>query len=127
MELIDVLKHQGEPRTQLFVDIPTPYGNLRLDILGTDESAFTQKGMTSETAWLAGKMIAEATAKGAHDLDAAEKILLDTARKYPYYEDAYLNLFYLYDALGNASEAEYYLKQAVAISPRYDKLVMLGK
>jgi tetratricopeptide (TPR) repeat protein len=127
MELIDVLKHQGKPRTELFLDIPSAYGTLQLDILGADEAALNQKGLTSETAWLAGKMVAEARAEGARDLDAAERILLDAARKYPYYEDAYLNLFYLYDALGNATEAEYHLKQAIALAPRYDNLEMLGR
>jgi|GEM_PF-2942620 len=127
MELVDVLKHQGRPRTELFVDIPTSYGNLRLDILGTDESALSQRGMTSETSWMAGKMIAEARAVGAQHLDAAEQILLDVARKYPYYEDAYLNLFYLYEAKGDATEAEYHLKQAIALSPGYDNLTMLGR
>jgi len=126
MELVEVLKHQGKPRTELFVDIPSPYGGLRLDILGTAEAAFNQTSITSLEVWVADKLLEEARAKGPEDGVGAESILLDLACRYPYYEDVYLNLFYLYDAIGNEQEAEYHLKQAIALGPSDRKLAMLG-
>ena len=50
MELIDVLRHEDPPRTTYFVEIPSAFGNLRLDLLGDVGVALSQSGVSAEDA-----------------------------------------------------------------------------
>lgn len=127
MELVDVLRHQGEPKIGYFLEIPTPYGKLRLDILGTVETALTQVGLSEEDAHIVAQIVDESRRK-LHEGDATGSVdlLLDAARRFPYAARPYGALYDLYQP-SNPDKAEYYLKQLIALQPTPDNLLRLGK
>jgi tetratricopeptide (TPR) repeat protein len=128
MELIDVLRHSGPPRTEHFVEIPSAYGKLRLDILGDVGVALTQAGMTPETTGAAHDLINKAEAKlQAGDREGGLGGLMEVVKLYPYSVDGYGALYNYYWDLGNREETIYYLQQMISLEPEYKYLTMLGK
>ena len=124
MELIDVLRHEGPPRTTYFVEIPSAFGNLRLDLLGDVGVALSQSGVSAEDAATISGLLTTASQlpPGIH-----EQALLDITRHYPFAANVYGALADYYARLGNRDEAIYYLKQMVALQPTYTNLTSLGR
>ncbi len=124
-ELNRILRH--EPQSEFFVEIPTRYGKLVLDVLEA-EAALGRVEMTpemeadAEAAWKAGRDLFK---PGAHE--ASEKAMVEIVRKYPYWGKGHGALFELYGYLRDGEKAGYHLRQLIAIQPRYDNLVSLGE
>jgi tetratricopeptide (TPR) repeat protein len=128
MELSETLRHRSEPRTGYYLDIPTTLGKLRLDILGDVGSALAQTGTTPETQQATGEALENARAMlAAGDGDGAKQLLLDTAKQYPYAADVYGMLYDIYSAEGDLAEAEFHIKQAVALGPSFRNLTHLAR
>jgi tetratricopeptide (TPR) repeat protein len=128
MELIDVLRHGGPPRTEHFVEIPSVFGKLRLDILGDVGAALAQTGFTQEASKAADDLINKAEAKlQAGDKEGGLDGLMGVAKLYPYSVDGYGVLYNYYWGLGNRDETIYYLQQMIALDPEYTSLTMLGR
>jgi hypothetical protein len=127
MELIDVLRHSDPPRTEHFLEIPSTYGTLRLDIVDPG-AALLPSGMTSETANDAQDRIDKARAKAqGGDAEGALHDLIEVVTLYPYSVDGCGALFDYYWDRGNRDETIYYARQLIAIDPRYRFMTMLGK
>ncbi|HEX8229313.1 MAG TPA: hypothetical protein VF826_08375 [Chloroflexia bacterium] len=128
MDLGEALRHRGEPRTGYYIDIPTPLGKLRLDLLGDVGSALAQTGMTPEAQQAVGKALEAARANlAAGDPDGAKQLLLDTAKHYPYAATTYGTLYDIYTAEGDLAEAEFHMKQAIALGPSFRNLTHLAR
>ncbi len=128
MELIDILRHGGPPRTEHFVEIPSAYGKLRLDILGDVGEALTQTGMTPETNTAAHDLIDKAEAKlQAGEWEGGLDGLIEVVKLYPYSIDGYDALYNRYWDLGDRGETIYYIRQMIALNPTYKYLTLLGK
>ena len=127
MELIDVLRHGDPPHTEHFVEMPSTFGTLRLDILDAG-TALAQTGMTAETAEDANERIDKARTKAqAGDAEGALNDLTDVVKLYPYSVDGYGALFDYYWDRGNRNETIYYARQMIALDPQYRFMTMLGK
>src|SRR5947209_7698766 len=88
LELSHVLRHEGPPRTEYFLEIPTCYGNLRLDLHSPVEVALTQTNMTEEMQKVVEQGIAEAIALGkSGNEQAATNKVLALAEEFPYSAD----------------------------------------
>jgi tetratricopeptide (TPR) repeat protein len=128
LKLIDVLRHEEPPRTEYFVEIPSAYGKLRLDIMGDVGEALAQTGMTTDSARAAHALIDEAEAKlRAGDNEGGLNGLIEVVKLYPYSVDGYGVLYNYYQEQGNRDETIYYLQQRIALDPQYRFLTMLGK
>jgi tetratricopeptide (TPR) repeat protein len=127
MELIDVLRHGDPPRTEHFVDIPSAYGTLRLDILDPG-AALSQVGMTPETAKVARDQIDKARATvEAGDAEGGLNDLIEVVKVYPYSLDGYGALFDYFWDRGDRDKTIYYAQQMIALDPQYRFMTMLGK
>lgn len=127
MELVDVLRHQEQPRSEYFLEMPTPYGKLRLDIQAPVEVALTQTGLSEEDERAVDQIIdRSAQARQRGDTQESIDLLLDAAKQYPYGTPLYKLLYAIYQP-SNPAEAEYYLKQVIALEPVPDNLLELGK
>jgi tetratricopeptide (TPR) repeat protein len=124
LEPIDVLRHESQPRSTYFVEIPSPFGNLRLDLLGDAGAALSQSGVSAEDAATVAELLATASQLSA---GIEEQALLDITRQYPFAANVYGVLSDHYARLGNRDEAIYYLKQMVALQPTYEHLTALGR
>jgi Tfp pilus assembly protein PilF len=128
MELVDVLRHSEPPRTQYFVDIPTEYGKLRLDILGDVGVALAQTGMSEGDATAAREMIEEGQKKlKAGDREGGADTLMEVVKRYPYSVEGYGALYEYYREKEERDEAIYYLRQMIALQPGYGLMIILGK
>ncbi len=124
MQLIDVLRHEGQPRTTYFVEIPSPFGNLRLDLLGDVGVALSQSGVSAEDAATISGLLATASQLPS---GIEEQALLDITRHYPFAANVYGALADYYGNLGNRDEALYYLRQMIVLQPTYEHLTALGR
>ncbi|MDQ3928897.1 MAG: hypothetical protein M3328_07090 [Chloroflexota bacterium] len=128
MDLTEALRHKGQPRTSYFVEIPTAVGKLRLDLLGDVGVALAQTGTTPEEQQAASKAIESTRAmSGAGDTEGAKQALLKAAKEHPYAPNIYGMLYEIYALEGNLTEAEFYIKQAVALEPNYHNLTHLAR
>lgn len=128
MELIDALRHRGEPRTGYYVEIPTALGKLRLDLAGDPGAALSQNGTTPREQEATRKAIQVARSRlGSGDSNAAKQLLIDAVKRYPYAANVYGMLYDSYTAEGNLPEAEFHIKQAIAIAPDYRNLIRLAR
>lgn len=128
VELVEALIHKEPPRTQYFVEIPYEFGKLRLDLLAPVEIALTHTGMTPEMVRQTNATISKAQQAGrSGDIAGEEKILLDAARQYPFADNLYDTLYDFYERQGNLPEAEFYIKQAVALQPGYRNMTYLAR
>ncbi|HYP19833.1 MAG TPA: hypothetical protein VEY08_07140 [Chloroflexia bacterium] len=128
VDLSEVLRHKGEPRTDHYVEVPTPLGKLRLDLLGEVGAALAKTGMTPEAQQATAKAIDAARAKlAAGDGEGAKQLLLDAAKQYPYAANVYSMLYDVYTAEGVLSEAEFCMKQAIALGPDFRNLTFLAR
>ncbi|HEX8599721.1 MAG TPA: hypothetical protein VF952_14555 [Chloroflexia bacterium] len=128
MDLSETLRHQSEPRTGYYVDIPTPLGKLRLDLLGGVDTALAQTGMAPEAQQAVEKALEAAQAKlAAGDTDGAKQLLLDTVKQYPYAAGIYGTLYDIYTAESDLAEAEFHMKQAIALGPSFRNLTHLSR
>jgi tetratricopeptide (TPR) repeat protein len=122
------LRHKAGPRTDHYVEVPTPLGKLRLDLLREVGAALAQTGMTPEAQEATAKAIDAARAKlAAGDGEGAKELLLDAAKQYPFAADLYGMLYDVHTAEGNLSEAEFCMKQAIAIGPDFRNLTFLAR
>lgn len=128
MELVEALIHKELPRTHYFVDIPYPFGRLRLDLLSPVGVALTQTEITPVMERQINDILSKALQVG-RDGDTAreEKLLLDAVKQYPYASSLYSALHDLYDRQDNLAEAEFYIKQVVALKPDYHNLAYLAR
>jgi pentatricopeptide repeat protein len=124
LELIDVLRHEGPPRTTYFVEIPSAFGDLRLDLLGDVGVALSQSGVNAEDVATISDLLATASQLPP---GIEEQALLDITRHYPFAANVYTALAGYYAKSGNRDEALYYLKQMVALQPTYEHLTDLGR
>lgn len=128
MELVEALIHKEPPRTQYFVEIPHEFGKLRLDLLAPVEIALTQTGMTPEIVRHTNDTISKAQqASRSGDIAGEKKILLDEARQYPFAGSLYGALYDVYERQGDLREAEFYIKQALALQPDYRNMTYLAR
>ena len=128
MELLEVLRHQGETRTGYYIEIPTPLGKLRLDLLGEMGAALAWTGTTAEEQEATTRAIDAARAKLAvGDGDGARQLLSDAVKQYPYAAAVYGMLYDVYTAEGNLAEAEFCMKQAIALGPDFRNLTYLAR
>ncbi|MDQ3704093.1 MAG: hypothetical protein M3437_02520 [Chloroflexota bacterium] len=128
MDLSEALRHRSEPRTGYYLDIPTSLGKLRLDVLGDMGSALAQTGTTPEARQATAEALENARAMlAAGDRDGAKQLLLDTAKQHPYAADVYGMLYDIYTAEGDLAEAEFHMKQAIALGPSFRNLTHLAR
>jgi tetratricopeptide (TPR) repeat protein len=128
VDLSEVLRHKGGPRTAHFIEVPTPLGKLRLDLLGEVGAALAQTGTTPEEQEATEEAIDGARAKIAvGDVDGAKKLLVDAVKQYPYAANVYGMLYDVYTAEGNLGEAEFCMKQAIALGPDFRNLTFLAR
>jgi tetratricopeptide (TPR) repeat protein len=124
LELINVLRHEDRPRTTYFAEIPSPYGNLRLELLGEVGVALSQNGVSAEDSVAISGLLDKALKQPP---GVTEQALLDITRKYPYAANVYGALSDYYASLGNRENAIYYLKQMIVLQPTYENLTRLGR
>ncbi|MDQ6693481.1 MAG: hypothetical protein M3014_03540 [Chloroflexota bacterium] len=128
MELVDALIQKERPRTDHFVEIPYEFGRLRLDLLAPVEVALTQTGMTPEMVRQTDDIIENALrARLAGDIAGEETMLLDAVKQYPFASSLYGALYAMYDGQGNLTEAEFYIKQVIALTPDYRNMTYLAR
>ncbi len=131
MELIDVLRHSGQPRTEYSVDIPDHpgiSGTLRLEIHSPIEVALSRATMTEQDLEACREGLAEAASMlDGGDAEGAANRLLDLVKEYPYYAPTYEALADLYWRTGNAVEAEYNFKQLIALDSSFRNIMRFGK
>jgi tetratricopeptide (TPR) repeat protein len=128
LELQEVLRHKGEPRTGYYVEVPTALGKLRLDLLGDVGVALAWTGPTAEEQETTTEAIEAARARlAAGDGDGARQLLLDVVKQHPYAADVYGMLHDVYTAEGNLGEAEFCMKQAIALGPSFRNLTYLAR
>jgi tetratricopeptide (TPR) repeat protein len=128
VDLSEVLRHKGEPRTPYYVEIPTALGKLRLDLLGEVGAALVQAGSTEEEQEATEKAIGAARARLATgDGEGAKELLLDAVKEHPYAANVYGMLYDVYTAEGNLQEAEFCMKQAIALGPDFRNLSFLAR
>src|SRR5438067_1874171 len=98
MELVEALIHNDRPRTSYFVEIPYPFGRLRLDLLSPVEVALTHNELTPEMARQANDILSKALQAGRDgDTEGEEKLLLDAVKRFPFASSLYGALHDLYD------------------------------
>lgn len=124
MDLLNILRHEGQARTTYFVEIPSPFGNLRLDLLGDVGLALSQSGVSAEDAVTISGLL---TTASQLPLGIEGQALLDITRQHPFAANVYGALAAYYTNLGNRDEEIYYLKQMVALQPTYEHLTGLGR
>jgi tetratricopeptide (TPR) repeat protein len=128
LELLEVLRHKGEPRTGYYVEVPTSLGKLRLDLLGDVGAALARTGPTQEEEEAATKAIEAARARlAAGEGHAARQLLTAAVKQHPYAANVYGMLYDVYTAEGNLGEAEFCMKQAIALSPSFRNLTYLAR
>jgi tetratricopeptide (TPR) repeat protein len=128
MELVEALIHKDRPRTQYFVEIPYDFGILRLDLLSPVGVALTQTEMTPEMERETNDILSKALQAGRNgDIASQEKLLLDAVQLYPFASRLYGALYDLYDQQDNLAEAEFYIKQVVALKPDYPNMASLAR
>ena len=128
MQFIDVIRHHEEPRSEHFLEIPTPYGKLRFDILSQAEKALEQTGLSDEDAEVVRQRIGEA--QDNLQQQAPQQVvehLLAIIRDYPYAAPVYQLLSRFCLSNGDAAEAIFYQKQLVALQPHPEHLIRLGQ
>ncbi|HST06047.1 MAG TPA: hypothetical protein VLQ48_15125 [Chloroflexia bacterium] len=124
MELIDVLRHDGRPRATYFVEVPSPYGNLRLELSGDVGVALSQNGVSEEDAVVISGLLDKALSQPG---EIKEQALLDITRWHPFAANVYAALADYYAGKGNRQETIYYVRQMIALQPTYENLTRLGR
>lgn len=128
MELNDILCHSGTPRTEYFVETPSRYGKLRLDLHSPVEVALSQTGMTEEMQRAVEQGISAALAlSDAGNRREGVDRLLALVGEYPYSADVYQALADLFSDMGDEVEAEYNFKQCIALRPDYRSLMFFAR
>lgn len=126
IELNPHLKHP--PRSSAYVKMPSAYGELILDVDSIDRSYDQIDGMTAGQEEHAELMWAEAKAlykPGTHE--ASEQAMKALVARYPYWGKGHGALYDLNLHLGRLDEAEYHLKQLIAIQANYTNLFTLAE
>jgi len=121
------LAHEGEPRTEHYVERPGPWGRLRLDI--PDERALlaTWEGLTpgqEEEARAAFE-----AARALYDPDAPEeglRALSTVAARWPLWGAGHAALCDAFRHLGEHAEASYHARQLLAVEPDVDHVLKLA-
>jgi len=125
--LQQLLAHEGEPRTEHYVERPGPWGRLRLDI--PDERALlaTWNGLTpgqEEEARAAFE-----TARALFAPDAPEeglRALSTVAARWPLWGAGHAALCDAFRHLGDHAEASYHARQLLALEPHVDHVLTLA-
>jgi hypothetical protein len=126
VELNGHLKHAA--REPSYVKLPSKYGELILDVDSIDRSYDQIDGMSedqkheAETRWAAAKALFR---PGAHA--ASEQAMKAVTARYPYWGKGHGALYDLNLHLRRLGEAEYHLKQLVAIQPTYANVFKLAE
>jgi len=90
---------------------------LRFDLAAPIEAVLTNAGGSEDDARAAAEMVAESRQKLASgDSEGAQGVLTEAVNKYPYALEPYEALYDFYK-VSNPSEAEYYMKQLIALEP----------
>ena len=124
-ELEAVVRH--EPRSEFFLELPTAYGKLILD-LPEPAKVFQSPQMSAEELRAAEQEL-EAAKKlySAVSPKASEEAALEVVRRHPLFPAGYGALYDLYNSQQRWDEAEYQLKQLLAIQQRYSSLEALAR
>jgi tetratricopeptide (TPR) repeat protein len=128
VDLLSALGHAEPPRAQYYLNMPTRYGQLRVDILSPDPEAASMDGPSGAGSAQARALVerALALARGG-ELAAAEERLLDIVRHYPYSHEAFGALSDVCTSLGRTQDAVYYGRQVVGLVPSYRNLTLLAR
>jgi hypothetical protein len=131
LEIIDVIKQSEPSRTEHYITRPSAYGELRLDISGDAGTALTDTITQDDVNTISNMMDTSYAKYNAGDAEGAEKQLLDTIKQFPYCTPCYNLVYSFYNTTGNpkasVKEAEYYLKQLIALEPSYENLGKLAR
>ncbi len=126
IELNRHLKHAA--KSTAYVKMPSAYGELILDVDSIDRSYDQIDGMTDAETDHAEMLWRDAQAlyrPGAHE--ASEQAMKTLVARYPYWGKGHGALYDLNIHLKRLDEAEYHLKQLIAIQANYTNLFTLAE
>ncbi|MBI5368506.1 MAG: hypothetical protein HZA54_15835 [Planctomycetes bacterium] len=115
------------PRGPFFLEMDTPLGRLRLDLAGPPDGILASPRMTddqvaaAEAEWQRARALYQ---PGAHA--ASEQAMREIVSRYPLWGKGHGALYDLHRFLEQWAEAEYHLKQLIAVAPTWEHLKLLA-
>jgi tetratricopeptide (TPR) repeat protein len=123
-----IVRHPDPSTSAFSLELPSPFGTLRLDL---EDSAFVlahPQGLTVAEEEAAND--AFQAARGLYDPSApeiSERAMRDVVRTWPLWGGGHGALHDLYKFQGRMTEAIYHLRQLIALQPTYEHLISLGE
>jgi tetratricopeptide (TPR) repeat protein len=128
MTLNAILRHAGPSKSPFNLELPSPFGELRLDLENADFVLSHPKGLSADEEAAANE--AFHAARALYDPSApgvSEEAMRQIVRDWPLWGGGHGALHDLYKFQGRMEEAAYHLRQLIALQPSYENLISLGE
>jgi tetratricopeptide (TPR) repeat protein len=126
--ILPLLRHAGATTTPFALDLPSPYGALRLDLADAAFVLAHPNGLSADEEQAANE--AFVAARESYDPAApeiSEAGMRDIVRRWPLWGGGHGALHDLYTSQGRFEDAAYHLRQLIALQPTYENLLSLGE